>query len=105
MIRRDWTLALGKVRGEARCRVCRKAGRLEAAHVVGRRYDAEREDGTIFVHPDDVVPLCGACHAAYDARSLDLLPYLSLAEQARAALHVGLLRAFSRTTSNANGPP
>lgn len=103
-IPRDWRSALAKVRGEGRCRVCKKTGRLEAAHVVARRFDAELENGALYVHPDDIVPLCGPCHAAYDARRLDLLPYLSLAEQARAALHVGLVRAFARTTSSIDGP-
>lgn len=89
---RDWTKAREKCAAEGRCRVCHRLG-WEAAHVIGRTHDG------VVVHPDDVVPLCTRCHAAYDLRRLDLLPYLSLAEQARAALHVGLVRALHRTTS------
>lgn len=108
MKRRDWTLAIRKVRVEGKCRVCGRTTGLQAAHVSGRRYDAlvGGEGSTIVeVHPDDVVPLCsqtedgrGGCHDAYDSRDLDLLPFLTLAEQARAAGHLGLVRALARTT-------
>lgn len=108
MKRRDWTLAIGKVRVEGACRVCGRTTGLQAAHVSGRKYDEPVVNGSdiVAVHPDDVVPLCsilpgnaGGCHQAYDSRDLDLLPYLTLAEQARAAGHLGLVRALARTTS------
>lgn len=98
-MRRDWSDAHAKVELEGRCRVCGTDRlRREAAHVIGRRYDSER-GGVVYVEPDDVVPLCAPCHGLYDARKLDVLPFLSYAEQARAALHVGLVRALHRTTS------
>jgi 5-methylcytosine-specific restriction endonuclease McrA len=92
---RDWTLARQKVEEEGCCRVCHATGRLEAAHIVGRAYDKDEED-VVIVDPDDVVPLCKACHAAFDARRLDLLPYLTRAEQSRAVLHAGIVGAMRR---------
>lgn len=44
----------------------------------------------LYVHPDDIVPLCGpatdsaTCHGRQHVFALDLLPLLSLAEQLRA---------------------
>lgn len=100
-MRRDWSLARSKVEAEGRCRVCGQTSSLEAAHVCGQKYDSA--DG--IVRPVDVVPLCsrkpsgaGGCHQAYDSHDLDLLPYLSLEEQAWAAGHLGLVRALARTT-------
>lgn len=100
-VRRDWTDAHEKLEREHRaCRVghgCR--GRTECAHVIGRKYDAPLHQASIlYVHPDDVVPLCTHHHRLYDAHDLELLPHLLPAEQARAALHVGLVRALARTT-------
>lgn len=93
--RRNWTAAREKVMAEGRCRVCRQTGNgLEAAHVMGRKYD----DPSGHVDPNDVVPLCRPCHTAYDQRRLDLLPYLTLPEQARAVSHVGIARALRRTS-------
>jgi hypothetical protein len=92
---RDWTLARQKVEEEGCCRVCHATGRLEAAHTVGRAYDVDEKD-VVVVDPDDVVPLCRVCHAAFDARRLDLLPYLTRAEQARAVLHAGIVGAMRR---------
>ena len=95
--RRDWTEARGKVETEARCRVCKRTDRgLEAAHVMGRKYDPR--DGR--VEPDDVVPLCRDCHVEFDLRRLDLLPYLTIAEQARAVSHVGIARALRRISQS-----
>lgn len=78
---------------EGRCRVCGATSGLQAAHTIGRKYDDRR---TGVVAPADVVPLCLEHHQQYDARRLDLLPYLTLEEQARAVLHVGLERARKR---------
>lgn len=87
---------------------------VEAAHTVGRKYDATIADTPlpdfasdafsgfdpqdVYVHPEEVVPLCRACHTAYDEHRLDLLPYLTYTEQARVALHLGLVRGLRRTT-------
>lgn len=109
-MKRDWSDALQKVAWEGKCRVCGRTTGLQAAHVSGRRHDLaigsrSGDPRVIYVHPDDIVPLCsqtesglGGCHGEYDRRDLDLLPYLTLAEQARAAGHVGIVRALARTT-------
>ena len=97
-VKRDWSAAIKKVQEEGRCRVCGHNRSLDAAHVIGREHDAEvvgpRGGKTIFVHPDSIVPLCGAfsrhfCHEKYDRRELDLLPYLNLYEQIRAVEDAG----------------
>ena len=94
-IERDWTEARAKVAAEGACRVC-GAGRPQAAHLIGRRLDRADAHGAVRVHPDDVVPLCARCHRAYDGRRLDLVPYLTRAEQARAVALVGLVAALRR---------
>lgn len=96
--RRDWRDAIRKVEREGRCRVCGETRDLEAAHVIGRQHDpvvvGPRGGKSLYVHPDCIVPLCGAftenfCHAKYDRRSLDLLPYLHVHEQVRAVEDAG----------------
>ena len=95
---RDWSAAITKVEEEGRCRVCGATDFLDAAHVIGRKHDPEvvgpRGGKKRFVHPDSIVPLCGAfsenfCHGEYDQRRLDLLPYLNLHEQIRAVEDAG----------------
>ena len=90
--RRDWAWARMKVESEGRCRVCQSAGQVDAAHVLGRKYDSN--DGV--VQPDDVIPLCRSCHEKYDLRKLGVLPYLSLEEQAAAVRLVGIVRTLRR---------
>jgi hypothetical protein len=97
VVARDWSAAREKVEREGRCRVCGSRERLQAAHVIGRQYDVG------LVNPHDIVPLCsyrnvgtGGCHQAYDRRALDLLPYLSYAEQSAAVAHVGIIGAQRR---------
>lgn len=123
---RIWSLARGKVAREGRCRVCRgvpgRGGviKLDAAHTVGRKHQdvmvvrvgegvvrapapGEKAE-EILVREDSVVPLClsrgGGCHQLYDAGRLDLLPYLTVEEQADAVRAVGLERAYSRLTGS-----
>lgn len=96
MIKRDWTLALEKVYGEPGCRVC-GARSVQAAHIVGRKYDTLTDSGLVVVAADSVVPLCIEHHQLYDARALDLLPYLTYPEQGDAARRVGIDRALART--------
>lgn len=93
--KRDWTLAQAKVEDEGEfCRVC-GAIEVEKAHILGRKYDQPISPGskTLLVLPDRIVPLCGEwanrCHQRYDAHELDLLPYLTTAEQAQAILDAG----------------
>jgi hypothetical protein len=51
-------------------------------------------------HEDCVIGLRRADHRAYDRDELDVLPYLTLDEQAHAASHLGLLGALKRTTGD-----
>ncbi len=85
MLRRDWSLANAKREGG--CRVCGKHP-AELAHVINRARDERRGD-VATVHPDSVAPLCKDHHRRYDARRLDLLPYLTVEEQVRAVADAG----------------
>lgn len=88
--KRDWSDSLAKLEAEGVCRVCGSGRELEQAHVAGRRYDKPRPGrSTLWVNPDSVVPLCRRDHQAFDHGTLDLLPYLTTAEQARAVLDLG----------------
>ncbi len=89
-VKRIWTDALMKVEAESACRVCSRDGDetngpLEAAHTIGRKHDEEvtgpRGGRQMYVNPLHIVPLCSMHHRSYDARGLDLLPYLNLDEQ------------------------
>lgn len=93
---------------EGRCRVCPEERGLQAAHVVGREHDAKLSEaeraelGTEaerYVMAIDVVPLCERHHRLYDDRRLDLLPYLTIPEQAAAVGHVGIVSALRRICS------
>lgn len=95
MTRRDWSAAGHRGRG---CRIAELDpghvcdGPREMAHVSGRRHERAGDDGVIVVYHLDVVPLCKLAHDRYDGRAqppLDLLPYLSPAEQARAVVVLG----------------
>lgn len=94
-MKRDWRKARAKVEQEGRCRVCHTGSGLEAAHTIGRKHD----DKSGIVNPLDIVPLCREHHLQYDGRRLDLLPYLTYEEQARAVSHVGLVGAYRRLSN------
>lgn len=49
-------------------------------------------------HEDCVIGLSRRFHRLYDEGELDILPYLTLAEQAHAVSHLGILGALKRTT-------
>jgi 5-methylcytosine-specific restriction endonuclease McrA len=93
-MRRDWTEARAKVEREGRCRVCGATGQLDAAHLIPRSQVGPGPGE----HPDNIVVLCRAHHRQYDLRTLDILPYLSLDEQAYAVGLVGLQGALRRLT-------
>jgi len=97
---RDWKDARAKVDREGCCRVCLSTVDVQAAHVVGRRNDetviGRRGGRRKMVRDVDVVPLCPSCHGMYDARDLDLLPYLTWEEQAAAVATCGLAGAVRR---------
>lgn len=74
----------------ARCPTCKGEGRVR------------------YVHPLAVVPLCSivvgkksdGCHWRFDQGRLDLLPYLTIGEQAHAVGLIGIVGAFQRTTGH-----
>lgn len=94
-VKRDWTAARSKVEVEGRCRVCSSGSGLEAAHLAPRKHD-KREGDVLVVDPDNIVPLCKVCHMAFDAGELELLPYLSHAEQAACVRALGMVSAGKR---------
>jgi hypothetical protein len=94
-MKRDWAGPHAKLVQEGVCRVCNTREGLQTAHTIGRQYDPK--DGR--VRAVDTIPLCIGHHQAYDARELNLLPYLTNLEQAAAVGHVGLDRALRRLTS------
>lgn len=82
---KDWSAARAKVAAEGRCRCgCGATEGLQAAHVLGQRYD---RDG--FVYPDHVIPLARPCHESYDAHRLNIRPLLTADEWEAAVLLVG----------------
>lgn len=111
-MRYDWRDAIRKRDREQRCRVCGETRGLEIAHIIGRKHDAiltgPKGGQYRYVHPDSVVPLCGAftdnfCHGAYDRRELDLLPYLHVHEQSRAVEDAGGVLSMLGRVSGPNG--
>jgi hypothetical protein len=112
--RRDWSDARRKIEDEGRCRLCSATGvKIDAAHVLGRRYDRPRVEGSstkvLYVHPDSVVGLCSdtvvessvgpdgvsenrvrrGCHSRYDAGEVSILAVLTVDEQVRAVQDAG----------------
>lgn len=93
-MKRDWGAARAKVDDEGCCRVCGGTWNIEAAHIIPRsRITSGGEDAR------NIVPLDRMCHVAYDEGTLDLLPHLTLDEQAYAAELVGLAEAYQRITN------
>jgi 5-methylcytosine-specific restriction endonuclease McrA len=94
-VKRDWTDAREKCEGEGCCRVCRRPD-PEAAHIIPRSQVSFGGE-----HSDNIVPLCRGCHRGYDQGRLDLLPYLTRSEQAKAVELHGLIGALRRITNTA----
>lgn len=92
--RRNWDAAWEKVREEGQCRVTGPAEILDPAHVIPRARVGPPEGDD----PRNIVPLERLTHMAYDAGNLDLLPYLTLSEQAYAVELVGIAEAYQRIT-------
>ena len=100
-VRRDWSEARQKVDEEGRCRVCLRGDKkLEAAHILGRRYDRPRVEGSttkvLLVHRLSVIPMCSECHYAYDSHRLSILKYLTPEEQVRAVQDAGTIELARR---------
>lgn len=88
--------ASGPQRAKVAGRACLVCGRrpVDPAHLVARARGG-------CDHPDCVVPLCRACHRAYDRGELDLLPHLEpafRAELAHALRHLPLIGVLQRVT-------
>lgn len=110
--RRDWSDARQKIEAESRCRRCLRGDvKLDAAHILGRRYDRPRVDGStskvLYVHPDSVIPLCAdrieangtpveGCHSLYDSKKIGILPFLTREEQIRAVEDAGAIEVARR---------
>lgn len=100
--RRDWTKAREKVDSEGGlCRVC-KSPRADAAHVIPRSLAPGASNN---MSEDNIVPLCRACHTAYDQHILDLLPYLRISEQVEAVRTAGGIGLAYRRVSNIRDLP
>jgi hypothetical protein len=83
------------------CIVCWQ-GPTDRAHLIDRSLAPDREGD-----PLRVVRLCRAHHDAYDAHTLDLLPFLEKGfrpELARAVEVVGLVTTLERVTGRAWAP-
>lgn len=108
--KRDWSDARRKVEDEMVCRVCGGNQDVQAAHVIGRECDEpsvsvfDKQNTILYVAPDSIVPLCGQfsplkCHVEYDAHALDLLEFLTPAEQVQAVRDAGGIESARRRTS------
>ena len=76
--------------------VCRVCGNLpvDAAHIVPRSVAPNAGETE-----DAIVPLCREHHRQYDAGQLDVLPYLTLPEQAHAVTAAGGIVGALRITT------
>ena len=106
--RRIWGAAIAKVQEEGMCRYCGLSQGLQACHVVGREHDpvevGPRGGEVRVVREEDTVPLCRFHHELYDARRLDLLPFLYPYEQAAAVMAAGgIMQALRRITGSREG--
>ena len=94
--RKGFTPASGPQKDKAQEEGCRITGEhgphVHPAHVIPRGMGG-------CDHPDCIVPLRADYHRLYDRGKLDVLPHLTLDEQAHAASHVGLQAALKRTTN------
>lgn len=89
---RNWADARRKITDAGRCRVCRTATPpIDAAHVIPRSLAPNGGE-----HSNAIVELCRHCHTRYDMHDLDLLPYLSMAEQLSAVTVAGGIEAARR---------
>jgi hypothetical protein len=97
-MKRDMAAARAKAE-EQGCRICGSTFTVEAAHILSR---ARIKPGPA-EDLRNIVGLCGfrGCdaHRSFDEGSLDLLPFLTFAEQAYAVELVGMAEAFQRITN------
>jgi hypothetical protein len=96
-VKRDWAAARAKITAEGRCRYCGTTKALEVAHVLPR----SRLPGPEAMDDRNVIPLCAKDHRLQHAGRLELLPLLSLEEQAFIVSLVGIEEARRRTIRRA----
>jgi|SRR5687768_14287697 len=87
-MKRDWTAAIDKCEKEGTCRICRR-GNPEPAHLWHRGLGGSMD-------ADNIVPLCRTHHHLFDSHRIDLLPYLSEAEQIRLVQETGSIETARR---------
>lgn len=80
-----------KALSEGTCRAC-GSWTVDPAHVVSRAKGGCE-------HQDCTIPLCRLHHRSYDDGILDVLPLLTLDEQAHAVSHLGIMGALRCTTN------
>lgn len=105
--RRDWSDARRKVEEEQVCRACGSNTDVQAAHIIGRSSDQPKPgyaSPALWVNPDSIIPLCGdfsplKCHSAFDAHALDVLEFLTPAEQVQAVRDAGGIESARRKTA------
>lgn len=105
---RDWREARRKLLREGQCRVCKSQAELECAHTISRSLQDVEVEGPrggkrLLVKADAIVVLCKKHHMAFDARELDLLPYLHLHEQVYAVESAGGIMSALKRLSGPNG--
>lgn len=90
---------LGHASAQQKAKVAREGARIAApsSGPVDPAHITPRTQGGCD-HEDCVCGLPRRLHERYDEGKLDILPYLTRAEQAHAAGHLGLLGALRRTT-------
>ncbi len=79
-----------KVLDDPHCLVC-GSGSVQCAHLVPKSLGPKG-----YSEPDLIIPLCIKHHQQLDAHKLDILPYLSRAEELAAVKWLGIARAYRR---------
>ena len=90
-MKRDWGPAIAKCVEEGACRMCGSCENVDPAHIIPRSRGGD-------MHPDGIIPLCRFHHTLYDSHALEILPRLTLVEQAHAVALVGVEEVRRRTT-------
>jgi cytochrome c553 len=93
---RDWSAAWEKVEREGRCRACKSGRSADPHHVISRSRSASKQE---LDRPENIIPLCRDCHRKLHRAELDILPHLTMPEQAYAVFICGgLIEALQALT-------
>lgn len=82
-----------KVASEELCRTCGSRPSTDGHHVINRSV-SRRPDST-----DAIIPVCRLCHSEIHAGNVDVLPFLTIAEQADSVYAAGSLATAWRRLS------